>query len=156
MLVSETLYLSLMILMNRLNPCFSGCWFLSANRNTFHAWGRVLILVLVDVGFWETKKWGFQFIGIVLILVLVDVGFWDNILYQHLSNWGVLILVLVDVGFWGFGAIWQRKNWNVLILVLVDVGFWEYYDHIHYRNKRSLNPCFSGCWFLRVGRRLQT
>ena len=38
---------------------------------------KVLILVLLEVGFWEIKEYANRPYLVVLILVLLEVGFWD-------------------------------------------------------------------------------
>ncbi len=111
---------------NGLNPCFSGCWFL---RNSvflhFKNTSYVLILVFLDVGFWEEPA---------------AIGRKQKRLNPCFSGCWFLRFKTV--------ILWMDKIF-VLILVFLDVGFWE-----NCRSSwsscvcRSLNPCFSGCWFL--------
>ena len=69
--------------------------------NYVNGWETVLILVLVDDGFWVNTWIAIGFGAIVLILVLVDDGFWDGSGGHTISFfYKVLILVLVDDGFW--------------------------------------------------------
>ncbi len=62
--------------------------------------GKVLILVLVEVGLWEIitslREWN----NSVLILVLVEVGLWESFQSAAKDAICVLILVLVEVGLW--------------------------------------------------------
>ena len=87
---------------------------------------RVLILVFVEVGFWDFNEYEISIIRDVLILVFVEVGFWVNIwLLKKSTIIKVLILVFVEVGFWDK----QKKQ-------APKIG------------AKSLNPCFCGRWFM--------
>ena len=85
-----------------LNPCSNGSTILGVVAKYNDNWYiPVLILVLMEVLFWDTnvdKNDGFV---VVLILVLMEVLFWV-ILLMHLCliSQKVLILVLMEVLFW--------------------------------------------------------
>ena len=93
----------------------------------FMSWPIVLILVLVEDGFWVVEEER-QIIKVatVLILVLVEDGFWDK--FRELDKSAsrtVLILVLVEDGFWDLQGETYGNEGQVLILVLVEDGFWD-------------------------------
>ena len=69
-----------------LNPCCSGIWFLSALTTLMSAFNGVLILVVVEYGFWVLSPSIYVRGKFVLILVVVEYGFWDKYRFINTQN----------------------------------------------------------------------
>ena len=61
----------------------------------------------------------------VLILVVMDMGFWRDQSGLRVTNHWVLILVVMDMGFWPDQVPMYQREVHVLILVVMDMGFWQ-------------------------------
>ena len=84
-----------------LNPCCNGYGFLTVKVVTIDPTKWVLILVVMDMGFWLIHESNTAIAKLVLILVVMDMGFWQ----------------LKKLGF-------KKPKSHVLILVVMDMGFW--------------------------------
>ena len=112
---------------------------------------------------------------LVLILVLLEVGFWEPWIDSQRFLWNGLNPCFT--GSWVLRARQQklyRRKWRrlnpcftgswvlsmktqqqkeekklVLILVLLEVGFWEFKNELQRLLQVCLNPCFTGSWVLR-------
>jgi len=112
---------------------------------------RVLILVFVEVGFWDFNEYEISIIRDVLILVFVEVGFWVNIwLLKKSTIIKVLILVFVEVGFWGRLAEKYPNIYECLNPCFCGSWFLREFRACWRIWLQCLNPCFCGSWFLRL------
>ena len=132
-----------------LNPCFSGCWSRTGVLKTMlMSRQRVLILVLVDVG-----------LGLVYIqspqLPLSGLnpcfsGCWSRTMVSGLLRLFSSRLNPCFSGCWSRTCLATTGSvigaTGVLILVLVDVGLGPPEMDSTAKLSVRLNPCFSGCW----------
>jgi len=61
-----------------LNPYSGGTWFLSSDSDIEEHEIVVLILILVELDFWEYRGNQYPVFKEVLILILVELDFWDK------------------------------------------------------------------------------
>ncbi len=85
----------------------------------------VLILILLEDGFWLYNFKFFKQLK-VLILILLEDGFWFG---KEMWVWDddptVLILILLEDGFWFELKKAAAVDIVVLILILLEDGFWS-------------------------------
>ena len=65
-----------------------------------HPYTKVLILILLEDGFWLPRNQPKNGIRPVLILILLEDGFWFQSQPRVNFGWYVLILILLEDGFW--------------------------------------------------------
>ena len=107
-----------------LNPSSAGYSFLRKNDiGSVGAKTRVLILLLLDIPFWDLKKAGLKY-GWCLNPSSAGYSFLSFFEKNEKIYGGVLILLLLDIPFWAQKKSIFRGIWYVLILLLLDIPFW--------------------------------